>query len=225
MSILEWIAYYIDLLPIIIFVIFLFSKKKIMKPLWVILFYCIYSFANNTKLVYAFEHNQKSTIFLYLFTVVEYVLFAIFIYSVLQKDAIKRALLVCSILFIGFCLFNIFFKPQYQFDSLHTSIESIILLIFCIMFLFEQINIPETIFIYSSYKFWVIIGILVYLAATFFLYGFAASLPTKTAQQYWVINHISNILRNLLFVIAIIVYVKTPKNPKPMETGYQPFLN
>jgi len=93
------------------------------------------------------------------------------------------------------------------------------------MFLFEQISKPETVFIYSSFKFWVIIGILVYLAATFFLHGFAASLPTETANKYWFINHYSNMLRNVLFAIAIIVSVKTPKKPHSMESGYQPFLN
>lgn len=197
-------------------------------PLWVILCYSTYSFVSNSKVVYDSLHGQSYIILLYIFTIVEYSLFATFIYKVLQKPYLKKALLACSFLFTAFCLFNVFFQPTYRFDSLQTSIEALILLIFCIFFLFEQISKPELVFIYSSYKFWVITGILIYLAATFFLYGFAASMSLKQREEWWVISHISNILKNLLFAIAIIVYVKTPEpsiTRMPDERGYQPFLN
>jgi hypothetical protein len=228
MPVTEFLQYYFDLLPILVVLFFLYTKKKIDLLLWVILFYSAYSFANNTKVVYDYDRGQSSVILLYIFTIVEYLLFAVFIYQNLSNILYKRALLICSVLFTAFCLFNILFEPKYRFDSLQTSIEALILLVFCILFLFEQINKPETTFIYNSYSFWIITGILIYLAANFFLYGFAASLPTETAQEYWVINNISNILRNIFFTIAIIINVKTPKPPmskKPPPSDYLPYLN
>lgn len=197
-------------------------------PLWVILFYCICSFGNDSKLIYDFLHHHSSNLFFYIFTIVEYSLFAAFIYTILHKVYLKRALLICSPLFIGFCLFNIFFQPNAQFDSLQASIGSLILLIFCILYLFEQISKPEPVFIYASYTFWVVAGILIYLAATFFLYGFAASLPAKVVRQYWIINSLGNILKNIFFATAFIIYVKRPKTTppeRPVENEYQPFLN
>lgn len=225
MSALEWIVYYFDLLPIVVSLLLLILHKRIGKPLWVILLFTTFSFLNNTKIIYNINHNIGYLSFLYAFTIVEYSCFAIFIYSVLQSSYFKKSLLACSFLFICFCLFNIFFQPTYSFDSLQSSIEALILLIFCIFFLFEQINKPQVQFIYSSYKFWVVTGILIYLASTFFLFVFAASLPKEEKAAYWFINNISNILRNIFFAIAILINAQSPKSPKSMESDYQPFLN
>ena len=224
------LQYYFDLLPIIVFLFFLIQGKKTRMLLWVILFYAAYSFGNNTIVVFLDDHGSNPAIWLYIFTVIEYTLFAFFIYHVLSDVVYKRALLTISVLFITFCLFNIFFQPQYQFDSLQTSIEALILLIFCILFLFEQINKPEITFIYNSYTFWIITGILIYLAANFFLYGFAATLPKEIAEQYWFISHISNILKNIFFAIAVIIHIKKPPNTSiaqkpPGRQDYLPYLN
>jgi hypothetical protein len=229
MSALEWIAYFFGLLPIMVFLFFLFYRKSFQIPLWVILLYSIYSFANDTKAVYDHFHDGASLILLYIFTIVEYSLFALFIHRVLGNPFYKRALILCSVLFIAFGLFNILFQPQYQFDALQTSIEVLILLVFCILFLFEQINKPEITFIYASYKFWIITGILIYVALNLFLFGFASTLPNEIAQQYWFINNISSIFKNIFFAIAIIIHVKTPKPPliqkPPEQQDYLPYLN
>jgi hypothetical protein len=229
MPITELLQYYFDLLPIIVSLFFLIQGKKTGMLLWVILFYAAYSFGNNTILVFLDDRGSNPAIWLYIFTVIEYTLFAFFIYHVLSDVVYKRALLTISVLFITFCLFNIFFQPKYQFDSLQTSIEALILLIFCILFLFEQINKPEITFIYNSYTFWVITGILIYLAANFFLYGFAATLPKEIAEQYWFISHISNVLKNIFFSIAVIVHIKKPNLPisqkPPEQQDYLPYMN
>jgi hypothetical protein len=228
MSTLKWIVYYFDLLPIAVFLFFLVTKKKLATPLWVILLYNSYSFANSSKNIYNFRHGIDSSLLFYIFTLIEYILFALFIYAVLEKALYKRMLIFCSVLFTLFCLFNIFFQDKVWFDSQQSGIESLLLLIFCILFLFEQINKPELVFIYASYKFWIVTGILIYLATSFFLYVFALSLPKDQVDQYWVINHFSSILRNLFFAIAIIVYAKSPKTPLPpksLESDYKPFLS
>lgn len=225
MSIPELLAYYSDLLPISIFLLLLFSQRgKISLPLWVILFYCIYSFVSNTLL-----YNQKETTYnlswlIYgTFTIIEYSTFALAICYLLIRNRIKLVLIYISICFILFCIISLLFKPNYRFDSLHISIEAIILLGFCIVYLFEQISMPEVVFLYASYHFWIIIGILIYLAVTFFLYAFASNLPYKILNEYWIINHFGNILKNIMFTIAIIIYVKPPKMHNHGE--YRPFLN
>jgi hypothetical protein len=135
---------------------------------------------------------------------------------------------LASVLFLTFCLYLVTQENLDIFDSVQCSISAIILIAFCIIYLFEQINKPELTFIYSSYKFWIVTAILIYLAATLFLYGFASSLPTRVRQEYWVINHISTILKNILIATAIIIHLKSPKSPKeppPVGTDYQPYLN
>jgi membrane-bound ClpP family serine protease len=135
-------------------------------------------------------------------------------------------MVVLTILFISFCIFNILAKPFKNFDSVPTSIEAILLIAYCIVYLFEEVNKPQITFIYSSFHFWIVIAILIYFSATFFLFVYAASLPIKTAQDYWVISHISNILKNIFFATSFVIHAKTPNKPtKQHPTEYQPFLN
>src|SRR4051794_36833584 len=96
MSVLEWIVYLFDLLPIVVFLFLLALNKRIAKQLWVILFFNICSLLNNTIVIYYGNHNLDYSLFLHIFTIVEYSCFAVFIYNVIQNRFAKKFLLVCS---------------------------------------------------------------------------------------------------------------------------------
>lgn len=200
----------------------LFKKIKSWQ-LWVISFYCLYSFSNDLFILNRFSKGKEISTLLYSFTVVEYLVFATYLWAVLNSKLLKKVLLTVSALFTLYCFFYIVQKPFSKFDSVQTSIEAIVIFSFCIIYLFEQINQPQIIFIYSSYHFWIIIGILIYLAGTFFFFVYASNLSNSEIDSFLIINHISNILKNLLFVIGIITHVKAPKTQEIRE--YQPFLN
>jgi drug/metabolite transporter (DMT)-like permease len=180
-------------------------------------------------MIYRATHDLRNIPELFhCYTIIEYLIFGVYLLSVLHSSAVKMLLVFVSILFIAFCLYILTQERLEKFDSVQASVSAIILIAFCIIYLFEQINKPEPTFIYSSYTFWIITAILIYLAATLFLYGFASSLPTDVAQDYWVISQISNVLKNILISVAIIIYSKsskTPKAPPPVGTDYQPYLN
>ncbi len=220
------LAQYSALLPIIVF--FLYFKKIKDWHLWVIFFYCVVSFSNDSVLIYRVKHDLDLKPFLYAFTIIEYLIFAVFLFSIIQSKVVKRVLLALSVLFTLFCLYAITWEVLKKFDSVQSCLSAILLISFCIIYLFEQINKPDITFIYASYPFWIVAGILIYLATTLFLYGFAASLPTDAVKDYWIINHVCNVLKNILFSVAVLVYVKTPQtpeNPKPNGYDYQPYLN
>jgi hypothetical protein len=213
------IAYYSDLVPVSAFLI-LISKHKELQ-IWVIFLYSITSFIVNSLLLNS--SSDKGYLILSVFTGIEYTFFALILYLILIGKIIKKVFIAISALFILFILFTILFHSKYKFDSVQTSIEAILLIGFCIIFLFEQINQPQISFIYSSYTFWIVVGILIYLAITFFLYVFAASLPFEVAKEYWIINNLASILKNIMFTIAIIIYVKPPKMQN--HGDFRPFLN
>jgi hypothetical protein len=220
------LSQYFALLPIIV-VLFVLKKIKDWR-LWVIFFYCICSFINDSILVYASTHDLDDRVFIHVFTVLEYLVFAGYLLSILINKTAQKALITLSVVFTVFCSYIIIESTLEQFDSVQSSISAIILISFCIIYLFEEINKPELTFIYASYRFWIVAAILIYFAATLFLYGFAATLPPEVMQQYWIINNISNILKSILFSIAVIVHVRTPNRPKSppfMEQDYQPYLN
>ena len=220
------LSVYSTILPILAFLIFF--KKIRGWHLWVIFLYCLYSFANDFMILDKVEKGLSIKTQLYIFTVIEYVVFAFFLGSILEHKTIKKILVFISLSFVVFCIYQILAGTTKVFDSLQTSIGSIVLIAFCIVYLYEQINKPQLSFIYSTPQFWMVMAILIFLAGTFFLFVFAANLPKQEADKYWVINHLSNILKNILFSVAILVYGKKPKTPnlqKPNEYDYQPYLN
>ena len=222
---LDYISPFSTLLPLLVFLPFLFKKKEL--PLKVIFFYNAYSFINDFTIIYRSDHGLKVSVFLYIFTVIEYIFFSFLLYHLIKSTIVKKAILICSLLFIVFCLYNIVDKPIRVFDSVQASIESILVLAYCIIYFYEQLNQPQISFIYTKYTFWLITGLLVYLSGTFFLYAFAVNLPDQTRINFWVINLICTILKNLFFTIAILIYININKKPpqKPVEPTYQPFLN
>lgn len=220
------LSVYSAILPILAFL--LFFKKVRGRHLWVIFFYCLYSLTNDFFLLYRNARGLNIQTQLYIFTVIEYAVFAFFLRSVLEHKTLRKVLVLLSTPFVVFCFYQIYAQTINVFDSLQTSIGAIVLIAFCIAYLFEQVNKPQLSFIYSKPQFWMVVAILIFLAGTFFLFVFTAALPQAESDKYWVINHISNVLKNILFLIAILIYVKTPNSPQVLKTDeydYQPYLN
>lgn len=220
---IDYISPLSTLLPLLVFL--LFRKKNL--PIKVIFFYSIYSFLNDFIIIYRSDHGLKVSLFLYTFTVFEYLCFSFLLYHLIKNTVVKKAILLCSLLFIIFCLYNILNEPIRVFDSLQASIESILVLSYCIIYFYEQLNQTQNSFIYTKPTFWLITGVLIYLSGTFFLYAFAVNLPKETREQFWIINLICSVLKNVLFTVAILIYTRTNNKPpeKPIEPTYQPFLN
>jgi hypothetical protein len=218
MALVDLISYFSGILPILVFLIFIFKMKK--DEVWVIFFYCLYSFANDSLIIYRSNHSLKFSVFLYIFTLLEYLFFSFILYSFLHNTFFKRLIIVLSIVFTIFCLYNILFGRFSKFDSYQASIESILVISYCIFFLYEEMSNPQIPIIYSSFKFWFIIGALVYLSATFFLFIYASDLPDQTRQQYWIINTFGNILKNLFFSISFLMYKRQSTSKLSMQNKY-----
>lgn len=61
--------------------------------------------------------------------------------------------------------------------------------------------------------FLIVIALLLYVASTLFLYIIASRLSAKDMDKYWSINHVSNILTNLIFSVAFILFRYQKQNP------------
>lgn len=122
-------------------------------------------------------------------------------------------------LFYIVALYYIFNKDQSKnFDAVPASLESILIIIFCVTFFFEQMRDMDVPFVYSSKTFWITVAILVYMSATFFLFVSAEFLTQQERQKYWFINLISNLIKNLLLTIAFIM-----PNHKPSPLSERPY--
>lgn len=182
----------------------LFGREK--KTLWVIFFYCLYTFLNDTLLMS--NHLKKmvsiavtTKTILSFFTIVEFTLFGIFFYRVLEKSLVKKIILIVAPVFLVFDIaYN--FSSHLSFDSIPVTIESILVISLCIYYFFEQLNKMQHEFIYSKPEFWAVAGIMLYLAGTFFLFVQAGALSHTTQITFWVINLGCNVLKNIMFAVA-----------------------
>jgi hypothetical protein len=122
--------------------------------------------------------------------------------------------------FLILALYFIFNKNKSNdFDAIPASLESTLIIIFCVCFFFEQIRDMEVSFIYSSKTFWIIVAILIYMSATFFLFISAQYFTQEERKAYWFINFISNVIKNILLAIAFIMpnYKPRPFNESPFD--------
>jgi len=184
----------------------LFKRNKKEKALRVVLFYVVYCIINEFTNFYLQSLHSSFVIILFaLFTVAEFSFFCYFLYLIIQKS-VKRVVLFTWVGFLFFAFADYFFFSKGQeFDSFAIGIESIIILLLCVYYLFTQLKMSNNLLIYSTFNFWIIIAFLIYFSGTFFLYIMTESMRENIAfqKQYFIINISFNILKNILLCVAM----------------------
>ena len=206
-----------ELLPIFFFV-FLLKRNK--EGMWVIFLYCIVSFTADNLFHFLQDRIIDRFYLSSSFTICEYSLFAWFLYSALKVKNFKYFLLFGSVLFYTVAIFNWSSRTTESFDSLSASVESVLMIIYCLLFLYEQIRDPSVLYIYYIKKFWIVVALLLYFSSTLFLFISAATLTKQEHTNFWLINNIFNILKNILFSISFFIKTNNKKAHHSTETIY-----
>lgn len=155
------------------------------------------------------QDEELAVLIIILFTVLEVLFFSYFIYLNLKTPVLKRLVLWTAVAFVFLPIVFYLIRGNLNFRSLIFSIENIIIIPFCVLYFYEQINKPDTYFIYLSKSFWIILGIIIYMTGTLFVFIYIDSLPLEEQDKYWIINLIFNTIKNILFAIGICI--KQPK--------------
>jgi hypothetical protein len=141
-----------------------------------------------------------------------------FLYVQICKKVVRRSvLLVGSAFVLSTVLFSYLNSQVRTIDSIQIGIETIIILLFSFYYLYERMNDTTTLYIYSTFHFWIVLGMVLYLSGSFFIYIFADTLPKTEVNRYWFITNILSIMKNIFFAIAIIVNSKPPKTFPPSD--------
>jgi hypothetical protein len=189
------------------------SKTRI-RGFWVIFFYSIASllsdgFLANSK--WAADHK----FFLWnLFTLVEYALLSYFFYLTINLRLIRLLIIVFSFAYlIAFISLNK--TIHIQFNSFLSFINQVVILALCLIYFISKMKqTSESVDIFNP-EFLIVIALLLYVACTLFLYIIANNLSPKEMNDYWIINNYSNILTNILFSTAFLLYRYQNKKPTP----------
>lgn len=199
-----------NLLPIILFLVFSVKRAKI--ELWVIFFYTLFTFVFDwyqSASNFGKEHYEES---MGIFTICEFAIFGAYFYLAIINKSIRKLILVLSLLVLAFLVVTFIKSDKNSFDSVSASTESITLIVFCIFFFFEEINKPMPYLMYAFPNFWIVLGILIFMSATLFLFIIANKLSPQEQTKYWVITRVANIVSNIIFIIGFIRAKYAPTN-------------
>lgn len=210
------LAFFSEILPIIFYLIFL--KRNRGEGVWVIFLYCLVSVIIEN--ISFFLKDRLGTFYIFLsLTILEYTLFAFFFYASFKGKKLRYIPIIGTVLFYLIAIFNLTSKKVESFDSLSASVEAILIIIYCILFLYEHIKDSSVIYIYSIKKFWIVIAFFIYFSSTLFLFIYAATFTTQEHKNYWAINNFFEILKNILFSISFVMR-KDTKKTYPIEDLY-----
>lgn len=158
---------------------------------------------------YLFRIKKLQPFFIYdIFTVIEFCLFTWYFYSIIFNVRIKKSIPFITAGFLLFCIsFYLFYGNNASYSSILAGVEAVLIIAMCIYYFLDQLKQPNTLMIYSSINFWIIISFLIYLSGTFFLNIYADSMISdKTfVKQYIIINSSFNILKNILLSVAMLM--------------------
>jgi hypothetical protein len=211
--------YIFELLPVVLYASFLRRNRH--EGLQVIFIYCLVSFGTEILtplLKKAFDINVFYS--LATFTVVEYFLLTIFLYQSIPDRRLKYVPVIGSLVFFPVAIINFLQGRITSFDSTAASVEAILIIIYSLLFLYSQIKDPAILFVYNTKKFWVVSAFFIYFSSTLFLFLYSPYLTKQQRANYWYINNLFDIIKNILFCIAFTMKTSN-KSENPIENNYE----
>jgi hypothetical protein len=200
-----------EILPIVFYLVFL--KRNRGEGLGVIFIYCCLSMLSEPIFPDMLHLKISQDALGSTFTIIEFTLASYFFFTTLQRKTFKYIPLAGALLFYPVAIFN-FTRTSEGFDSIPASLEAILIILYCILTLYEQISDPKVIFAYYNKKFWATIAFFLYFSSTLFLFLYARTLVSHGLDKYWAINNFFEILKNILFCISFIM-------KKNLQKSYQ----
>lgn len=205
-SLFIWLTFISDFIVILSFFL-LRTKIKKLHSVWLIFIYTLINLSINIT----FElFTSNLVLFIYsCFTFLEYALFTGFIYSFIKNTPFKKIMIGMSVLFTLFLpIYHTYFETGAAMDSIPIGLETLLILLYCFYYFYEQMNDLDNHFIYNRYHFWIIIGIILYLAGSFFIYIFANHVDKQTRNQFWFLTYFFYVVKNSFFLVGLMSYNK-----------------
>lgn len=179
-------------------------------------------------LLYLYEHSfipkSYNQIYQTFYTFCEYSFFTYLLFQSITLKKFKIIILLFSVLFIGFLIYDYSSSERRQLDSIPIGIETILIFIYISFFFYQNFRNTNEEFIYTQPSFWLSIGMLIYLGGTFFFNILVNYLDEAQIENYWFLTYIADLIKNLLFCVSIIVYARTPHKEKSLHKSV-PYLD
>ena len=199
------------------------TKSSIVLVVYGVLFFVLLLFYFEYKKYIPRDYRKLYQLF---YTYLEYVFFSFILWHSIESKRIKRLIIIASVLFLIFQIQYYFRIAHARLDSVPIGIETILLFIYVLTFLYEFYKKDNTDFITNHYCFWISIGVLIYLGGSFFFYISINQLQEKELEILGNLTYITEIMKNLFFSIAVLKLSRFNnekiKNQQPLNI---PFLD
>lgn len=145
------------------------------------------------------------------YTYLEYLFFSAIFWFTFTNKRIKRFILIASLSFLAFLLIYYSYNKIQRLDSVPVGIETILIFIYIFLFFYQSSRNIQNLYIYNHYCFWIAAGIFIYLGGSFFYFILINHLNKDQIASFQDLTYVAEIIKNVLFGIAIFVYSKQPK--------------
>jgi hypothetical protein len=150
------------------------------------------------------------------YTLFEYVFFTTLLFWEIHNRKFRNFILILSACFFGFLVYYFLTQPFKKLDTVPIGIETILLFIYIFLFFYQFIRSTLDNYVYNHPCFWIAVGVLIYLGGSFFFNLLVNHLSYQQVDKYWFLTYITEILKNILFGVALIMYLRhargKPKN-------------
>jgi hypothetical protein len=148
-----------------------------------------------------------------LFTFLEYATFASIIALLIRNKTFKKLIIFLSIGFTVVVFVHYEAGKSQRIDSVPIGIETILILLYAFYYLYEEIKDVNESFIYNKYSFWIVLGIMIYLGGSFFIYLLTNDADYGLVKEMWFVTYIFYIIKNIFFGVAIHLLARSNKGP------------
>ena len=174
-----------------------------LKPICLVL---ILSLASDLLSLLLIKYSQGSNTYLIvnIYLIIQFSLLVLVFRKQLPYPTITNIILL---LFITFCMVNItVFQGPWEFNSVSNVIASLILIAFCIFYLYRLLSELPIVHIQHLPMLWISFGVLVYYGGNFFLFlvnNYLTHDESGPHKLMWILHNLLNITKNILFAVAL----------------------
>lgn len=138
-------------------------------------------------------------------TIVEFSLLSLFFASIFSRKIIKQSIALIIILFSGIAGFDFYKNGTTGIDSLSTTIEAMLIMIYVLGVFYKLITRTTHVNILSVPLFWFSSGILLYFSGNFALFifeEFVIGQDTSLSTSLWTIHSVIHILFHFIITFG-----------------------
>lgn len=222
-QIIEKLFYYIVTYSYLILPLLFISLNPKKKEVLIIAVYGIVTFF--ALLFFKEVPKDFKTIFVCAYTLTEYSFLALLLYLNIQNKKYKKIIILFSILFAVFQTIYLLTAHIGRLDTVPIGIETILLFIYIFILFYENFKNPKVNYIYGNHSFWLAVGILIYLGGSFFFNILINHISRNQLDKYLFLTYFPEIIKNIFFAIAIIIYIRKPINSLSTQQSSVPYLD